>query len=166
MVKTAVGTALILLALGWLLMQALHLTPGSTSIAGGIVLLILALQMLSSPGEKKQHVERSEEDLMMMAVYPLAVPYLLNPVGIVVLVIVSGQISSVLEAGVVIAVILWTAAVDLAVFRNMDKLSKRLDPARMAVTEAVFGILLTAVAVQMVVNGMDSLGIISRSGEQ
>ncbi len=165
MVKTAVGTALILLALGWLLMQALHLTPGSTSIAGGIVLLILALQMLSSPGENKQRVERSEEDLMMMAAYPLAVPYLLNPVGIAVLVIVSDQISSLVEAGVLLGVILWTAAVDFAVFRNMDKLSKRLDPARMAVTEAVFGILLTAVAVQMVVNGLDSLGIIALSAE-
>ncbi len=57
------------------------------------------------------------------------------------------------------------AAVDFAVFRNMDKLSKRLDPARMAVTEAVFGILLTAVAVQMMVNGLDSLGIIALSAE-
>jgi len=58
------------------------------------------------------------------------------------------------------------AAEDFAVFRNMDKLSKRLDPARMAVTEAVFGVLLTAVAVQMVVSGLDSLGIISLSVEQ
>jgi hypothetical protein len=37
---------------------------------------------------------------------------------------------------------------------NIDKLSKHLDPSRLAVTEAVFGVLLAALAVEMAVSGM------------
>ena len=54
------------------------------------------------------------------------------------LVIVSSQVSSLLGAAIFVGVILWVTAVNFAVIRNMDVLSKRLDPARMAVTEAVF----------------------------
>ena len=50
MVQTAVTTALFLAVLGWFLMRLLHFTPGAANIAGGIVLLLLALHMLVSPG--------------------------------------------------------------------------------------------------------------------
>jgi multiple antibiotic resistance protein len=42
----------------------------------------------------------------------------------------------------------------------MDKLAKHLDPSRLAVTEAVFGVLMAALAVQLMVDGMAALGII------
>jgi multiple antibiotic resistance protein len=78
MVSTAVGTALILVLLGWFLMKLLHFTPGSANIAGGIVLL-LALHMLVSPGKEDHHEKATDRDAMQIALYPLAVPYLLNP---------------------------------------------------------------------------------------
>jgi multiple antibiotic resistance protein len=43
----------------------------------------------------------------------------------------------------------------------MDKLSRHLDPSRLAVTEAVFGVLLAALAVQLMLEGLHDLGIIS-----
>jgi small neutral amino acid transporter SnatA (MarC family) len=49
----------------------------------------------------------------------------------------------------------------VVVFANLDKLAKHLDPARLAVTEAVFGLLLAALAVQMILDGLADLGIIS-----
>jgi small neutral amino acid transporter SnatA (MarC family) len=160
MVRTALGTALILAVLGWFLMRLLHFTPGAANIAGGIVLLLLALHMLVSPGKTDHHEESSGRDPMQMAVYPLAVPYLLNPAGIAALVIASGDIDSVLMAVIVIGIVLLVGAIDFAVFRNMDKLAKHLDPSRLAVTEAVFGVLLAALAVQLMVDGLADLGII------
>jgi len=47
------------------------------------------------------------------------------------------------------------------IFRNMNKLAKYLDPSRLAVTEAVFGVLLAALAVQLMLDGLHDLGIIS-----
>lgn len=161
MVQTAVVTALILVLLGGFLMKLLHFTPGALNIAGGIVLLLLGLHMLTSPGKDDHHDKASGRDAMKMALYPLAVPYLLNPAGIAVLVISSGEADSWLMYAILVGLVLLVGALNLLVFVNLDKLAKHLDPARLAVTEAVFGVLLAALAVQLMVDGMAELGIIS-----
>jgi multiple antibiotic resistance protein len=172
MVQTAVSTAVLLVLLGWFLMELLHFSPGAANIAGGIVLMLLALHMLVSPGKDDHHEKAGGRDAMKMALYPLAVPYLLNPAGIVVLVIASGDIASGDTGGVatlillaiLVGLVLLMGVFDMAVFTNLDKLSKHLDPHRLAVTEAVFGVLLAALAVQLMVDGMADLGIISMLG--
>jgi multiple antibiotic resistance protein len=160
MVKTAVITALILFASGALLMRLLHVSGGAVSVAGGIVMLILALKMVS--GMDKAHAEEKDSpiDHHQMAVYPLAIPYLLNPVGIAVLIVASSKVESVLAAAVVVGLVLLVGALDWFVFRNIDKLSKRLNPTSLVISEVVFGILLTALAVELVVRGLVGLGII------
>jgi multiple antibiotic resistance protein len=162
MVQTGVTTALILAVLGWFLMRLLHFSAGAANIAGGIVLLLLALHMLVSPGKDEDHQERaSGRDAMQMALYPLAVPYLLNPAGIAALVIASSEVDSLLMGVILLALVLIVGAIDWLVFMNMDKLAKHLDPSRLAVTEAVFGVLLAALAVQLMLDGLHYLGIIS-----
>ena len=96
-----------------------------------------------------------------MALYPLAVPYLLNPAGISVLVIGSGEADSWQMYALLIVLVLLVGAFDWLLFTNIGKFAKHLDPSRLAVTEAVFGVLLAALAVQLVVNGMAELGMIS-----
>jgi len=161
MVKTALGTALLLVILGWFLMRLLHFTPGAANIAGGIVLLLLALHMIVSPGKTDHEEKANNRTAMQMAVYPLAVPYLLNPAGIAALVIASDDVDSILFGLIVVGIVLLVGAIDFAVFRNMDKLAKHLDPSRLAITEAVFGVLLAALAVQLMVDGLAELGVIT-----
>jgi len=166
MVQTGVVTALILVFLGGLLMRLLHFSPGAANIAGGIVLLLLALHMLISPGKEDHHDKATGRDAMQMALYPLAVPYLLNPAGIAVLVIASGDITAVetntlVMLVILVALVLLMGVIDWLVFTNIDKIAKHLDPSRLAVTEAVFGVLLAALAVQLMLDGLDDLGIIS-----
>ena len=161
MVRTAVGTALLLAVLGWFLMRLLHFTPGAANVAGGIVLLLISLAMVASPAKKHDpNAESGNQDPQKMAIYPLAVPYLLNPAGIAALVIISDNIDSLLLGAIVIGIVLLVGLIDFAVFRNMDKLSKHLDPSRLVITEVVFGVLLTALAVQLMVDGLTALGII------
>jgi multiple antibiotic resistance protein len=160
MVQTAIITALILVALGGFLMKLLHFTPGALNVAGGIVLLLLGLHMLVSPSKDDHHEKASGRDAMNMALYPLAVPYLLNPAGIAILVVSSGDANSVATNGLLVVLVLLVGVLNMLIFANIDKLAKHLDPARLAVTEAVFGILLAALAVQMMVNGLAELGII------
>jgi multiple antibiotic resistance protein len=160
MVVTAVITALILFATGALLMRLLHITGGAVAVAGGIILAILAISMVSGPGKKIVEDVEALEDPKRIAVYPLAVPYLLNPVGMTVLIIASSEVVSVVSAGLVLGLVLLVGALDYLVFTNIDKLAKRLSPTSLVVSEVVFGILLTAVAVQLAVSGLVSLGII------
>jgi multiple antibiotic resistance protein len=162
MVVTAVAVALILVLLGGFLMKLLHFTPGALSIAGGIVFMLLALHMIVGSGKSEDHQEKGgDRDAMKMALYPLAVPYLLNPAGIAVIVIASGDANSVLMFAILIGLVLLMGAIDMLVFGNIGKLAKHLDPSRMVVTEVVFGVLLAALAVQLVLDGLADLDIIS-----
>ena len=160
MVVTAVVTALVLFAFGALLMRLLHITGGAVAVAGGIILAILAINMVSGPGKKVVEEVEAPEDPKHLAVYPLAVPYLLNPVGITILIIASGEVVSVASAGLVVGLVLLVGAFDYWIFANIDKLSKRLNPTGLVISEVVFGILLTAVAVQLAVSGLGMLEII------
>lgn len=161
MVKTGVTTAIILAVLGWFLMRLLHFSAGAANIAGGIVLLLLALHMLVSPGREDHQTKASGRDAMQMALYPLAVPYMLNPAGIAALVIASTEINSLLNGILLLGLVLLVGGLDWLVFTNMNKIAKFLDPSRLAVTEAVFGVLLSALAVQLMMDGLHELGIIS-----
>ena len=166
-VRTAITWSLVLVLLGWFLMVLLHFSTGSVLVAGGIVLMLLALHMLLAGGQEEDHIEaHGGKDPMDMALYPLAVPYLLNPVGIAVLVIASSQIrplqaGGVLDVIVLVVLVLIVGLIDLLLFRNVETVSKFLDPAKMGVTEAVFGVLLAALAVELMVHGLVELGVIS-----
>jgi small neutral amino acid transporter SnatA (MarC family) len=159
-VRTALVWSLILALLGWFLMSLLHFSTGSVLVAGGIVLLLLSLHMLVS-GTKEEEEEGEHKDPMELALYPIAVPYILNPVGIAVLVIFSSQLETVIDVVILVAVVLIVMLIDWLLFRNIKSVSKFLDPSKMAVTEAVFGVLLAALAVTLMVDGLVDLGVIS-----
>ena len=163
MVVTAVVTALVLFAFGALLMRLLHITGGAVAVAGGIILAILAINMVSGPGKKIVEEVEPLVDPKTIAIYPLAVPYLLNPVGITILIIASSEVVSIASVGLVVGLVLLVGAFDYWIFANIDKLSKRLNPTGLVISEVVFGILLTAVAVQLAVSGLAMLGIIEAS---
>jgi small neutral amino acid transporter SnatA (MarC family) len=141
MLTTASIVAAALLILGGALTRLLHFSKGALGIASGIILLIIAVGMVISrnPSAAPEPVP-AVADPMRIAVYPLAVPYLLNPAGIVVLVTVSAEASPAVLAvvvGLLVAVIL----LDAVVFRWADRVSAHLDENRMLVTEKVFGFL-------------------------
>lgn len=161
MVLTAVVTALILFAFGAFLMRLLHITGGAVAVAGGIVLALLALKMAAGPIEKHHEELEISVDPEKIAVFPLAVPYMLNPVGMTVLIIASGEVVSIASAALVVALVLVIAAFDYLVFTNIDALARHMKPASLVISEVVFGILLTAVAVQLFVSGLGGLGIIT-----
>jgi small neutral amino acid transporter SnatA (MarC family) len=160
MVLIAVVTALILFALGAILLRLLHISGAAAVVAGGIVLAYLGIVMATKRSAKSVEEFPVKEDAATLAVYPLAVPHLLNPVGITVLIVASDEVTSIAGAGLVVALVLLVAALDYFVFANIDKFSKRLNPSFMIVSEVVLGFLLTAIAVQMTVIGLTSLGII------
>ena len=162
MVRTATTVALVLAVLGAFLMKLLHFSPPALYIAGGIVFLLVALRMLAEAGKEDEdhHEMASGRDAEKMALYPLAVPYLLNPAGITLLVIFSGAIDSWLMMGILVILVLLVGAFDWFIFSNLDRIAQHLDKSRMAVTEAVFGVLLAALAVELVLRGLVDLGVL------
>jgi small neutral amino acid transporter SnatA (MarC family) len=165
MLVTAATVAVLLLILGGLLTRLLHFSPGALGVASGILLLIIAVTMVlgADGGNGGGHPVRGR-DPMQVAVFPLAVPYLLNPAGIVVLVTLSAEASSIAVLAVALGVLLVILALDVVVFRFAVQVGGKLDASRMLVTEKVFGFLLAALAVQLALNGLSDVGVIHLAG--
>ena len=160
MLRTAASAALLLIVLGELLRVLLHFTVESLSVAGGVILLVLAVTMVLGQPNPNEGVTDAKDPLKLARV-PLAVPYLLNPVGIVGLVTISAEAESLAALAVPIVMLGLVLLLDMAVFRWANKLSDQLDESRMLVTEKVFGFLIGAIAVQLVFDGLASAGIIA-----
>jgi len=165
MLTTAATVAVLLLVLGGLLTRLLHFTPGALGVASGIILLIISVTMVLGHQSADSGGHRIEnQDPMQVAVFPLAVPYLLNPAGIVVLVTASAEAASVSVVAVVVGILIVILALDIAVFRWAVQVSSHLDASRMLVTEKVFGFLLAALAVQLALDGLSDVGVIHLIG--
>jgi multiple antibiotic resistance protein len=162
MLTTASAVAVILLVLGGLLTRLLHFSTGALSVASGIILLIIAVRMvLGRDNPDAGSLSVQGKDPMQLAIVPLGVPYLLNPAGIVVLVTASAEAGSVGVFAVVAAMLVAVLALDIVVFRWANRASESLVENRMLVAEMVFGFLLAALAVQLALNGLSDVGVIS-----
>ena len=161
MLTTAATVAALLLILGEVLTRLLHFSPGALGVASGIILLIIAATMVlgQQDGNGEDHAIQ-DRDPLQVAVSPLAVPYLLNPAGIVVLVTLSAEARSAAVVAVAVGVLVVVLALDVAVFRWAVQVSSKMDPSRMLVTEKVFGFLLAALGVQLALNGLSDVGVI------
>ena len=72
----------------------------------------------------------------------------------------SAEASSIAVVAVAVGVLAVVLALDVVVFRAAEKVSSKLDASRMLVTEKVFGFLLAALGVQLVLNGLSDVGVV------
>jgi small neutral amino acid transporter SnatA (MarC family) len=138
---------------------------GKNMTIGPVQLIALGFSQPDFHGEIIAELERLHESgtvrvIDSLAVFPLAVPYLLNPAGIVVLVTASAEAGSFGVFAVVVGALAIVIALDAAVFRWANRVSDHLNENRMLVTEKVFGFLLAALAVQLALDGLADLGVI------
>lgn len=160
MLVTAAVAAVVLLILGGLLTRLLHFSAGALGVSSGIILLIIAITMVLGGSGEQQAGKLDGQDPMRLAVFPLAVPYLLNPAGIVVLVTASAEAGTLGVYGIVLGALAVVIVLDAVVFRLAARLGGHLNATNMLVTEKVFGFLLAALAVQLALDGLADLGVI------
>jgi MarC family membrane protein len=162
-VVVAGSVAVGLFVLGAILQQILHFSIGALNIIGGLILLLLALKMVTGGGAQHRNSD-AEVDPMSLAVSPLAIPLTLNPVGIVSLVVASSQVTDIPSSIAVVVLIVVVMLINLGVLLASERVSPYLSEATVQLLEVVLGIFLGALAVQLMVNGLAELGIVTLSG--
>lgn len=150
--------AAFLLLTGFFLAKLLHFTTGALTIAGGLVLLILAIGMILGQGKPKVE-DAPPKDPDALAIYPLGMPLLLNPIGIVALITYSGS-PDLVDIGIVAVAGLIVLVIDLLVFLGLSRVG-RINEQYVSVAEIVLGFLLAALAIQLIVDGAVSMGILT-----
>ena len=133
---------------------------GAFRIAGGIVLLLMGLSMLGAqPGSVRQTQEEASVAAQQesVAVVPIGIPLIAGP-GSMSAVIVQMQRGT--GAGHLVAVLGCVAAVSLACWLSLrfaKPIGRALGPLGLNVVSRLLGLLLSAVAVEMMANGVKEL---------
>jgi MarC family membrane protein len=161
MVAASVGVGLFIA--GAIIQQVLHFSIGALNIIGGLILLLLAINMVLGNGPKPQEGEGAAVDPMSLAISPLAIPLTLNPVGIVTLVVASSEVTDMPSSIAVVVMIAIIALIDLGVLLGSDYVARYLSEATVELLEVILGIFLGAMAVQLMLNGLAEVGVITLS---
>jgi multiple antibiotic resistance protein len=143
---------------GRYLLTALGITSPAFSIAGGILLLLISIDMLfARTSRTKETPEEGMEALMGtdISVFPLAIPIVAGPGAIATVVLYMSQAGT--DVSRVISVLAALAISLLAVYLSMRLSGVVLVVLRetgVHVVGRVMGILLAALAVQFILNGI------------
>jgi multiple antibiotic resistance protein len=148
-VAAAGGLILGFALFGGLVLDYLHVSVDSLSIAGGLLLLLVALEML-----RGQDYPEGDEHAPDFALVPLATPLLAGPGAIATVIVLSRQHHHLGGRAAVIGGILCALAAVGLVLLTAERLSRALPASLVTFLTRVFGLLLSAIAVQLVVDGV------------
>jgi MarC family membrane protein len=132
-------------------LAALQLTDIALRIGGGVILFLIALRMVF-PQEGGVFGDR--EPTAEPFIVPLAVPALAGPSALVTVLLFSSN--SVTEMLLHVAVLSLVAVVWLLVLLSAERMQRALGPRVMTAFERLMGLILTAMAVEMLLAGMRS----------
>ncbi len=156
-----VALVLILSAVaGEKLLQWMGTSLASFRVGGGIVLLLMALALLrGQPDLIKTTASESEEALekTSVAVVPLAIPLLAGPGAISTVIIAMHRSQADYHWMLVIACILAVCAILWVVLRAAARIADFLGSIGIKIINRLFGLLLAAIAVEIMANGLKLL---------
>lgn len=147
----AFAVLLVFLLFGRQILGLLHLRPETLKVAGGVILLLIAINMIF-PGSGAQMGGDAEDGEPFIV--PIAIPLIAGPSAMVTAILIgASDPSRMLEWVGALAVSIF---VTFVVFLASTRLEKALGRHVMAAVERLMGLVLTAVAVDMLLTGVAS----------
>lgn len=151
-VAIASGVLIFFLVAGQLLLEAMQIPLPAFQAAGGLVLLLFALTMIfgESKPEQEQKLTQdiSHSELADLAVYPLAIPSIASPGAM--MAVVMSVVDQAITAGVMMAVLF----VSLLLLLSATTIQKWIGNIGAAIISRVMGLILAAVAVNNLLQGI------------
>lgn len=150
---------------GQYIFRLFGITLPAFEIAGGVILLLIGLDMLEAKRSPTQEdpgdtaAASSKEDA---GIVPLGIPMLAGPGSITSVMVLVGQADTKWQMVAILAAIFITAAICYLVLGNSDKVARALGDTGIRILVRIMGLLLVALAVQYFVNGMVDLGVIAK----
>jgi multiple antibiotic resistance protein len=142
------------------LLHAMGTSLASFRVGGGIVLLLMALAMLRGQTDavRTTPAEKAEaEDKRTIAVVPLAIPLLAGPGSISTVIIQMHRSDAEYHSLLVILIITLVCLFLWLVLRMAATIGKVLGQIGLNIINRLFGLILTAIAVEIMANGLREL---------
>jgi multiple antibiotic resistance protein len=138
---------------GYLVFQIYSITIEAFRIAGGAILLIIGMRM-TFPGKDSAHGGASEYAGKHIYIVPLAIPMTSGPGAISTAVVLASQASSALHEVALFIAFFLACAINYIVLRFSSAIYKKIGPDAVEAMIKIMGLLVCAVAVQFMINGL------------
>jgi MarC family membrane protein len=138
----------VFLVFGRQLLSVMHLTQTSLSIAGGVILFMIAIRMVFPTPEGIFGLQTGGEPFIV----PLATPLIAGPSALAVVMLLPSQGPS--EMTLLGAALTATMAIATAILLAGERLQRWLGDPVMQAIERLMGLVLTALAVEMLLGGI------------
>ncbi len=160
--KKACRTALIVMVLfsltGTLIFKVFSITIGAFQIAGGLILFTVAMNMLraSVPLRLKQTPKELKEAMAKNdpSIVPIAIPMISGPGAITTVLVLASDAKGYWEVPILLVCIIISIVIIYQVLLHVPRMSKYLGTSFLNTLNRVMGLILAAVAVQFVINGI------------
>ena len=150
---------------GQYIFRMFGITLPAFEIAGGIILLLIGLDMLAakrSPTQESTEEAKEAQAKEDAGIVPLGIPMLAGPGAITSVMVLVGQAQTRWQMVAILSAILITAAICYLVLGNSDRVARALGDTGVRILVRIMGLLLVALAVQYFVNGLVDLGVIAK----
>ena len=137
---------------GSLLLDLFGISLAAFRLGGGVLLMLLSIEMVMSKNETQPQDADSVTDL---AVFPISIPLLSGPAAITMLILFIKQSEGDLfQKGIVLFALFVNMIIVWLCLRFSNRISKLLGKTGANVVTKIFGILLTALAFQFIIDGI------------
>ncbi len=152
---------------GQLIFRMFGITLPAFEIAGGLILLLIGLDMLEAKRSPTQEAHGDTEEGAAKedaGIVPLGIPMLAGPGAISSVMVLVGPVPSLWhwQMGAILGSILVTCLVSYWVLAGAGRVRKVLGETGIRILVRIMGLLLVALAMQFFVNGLTDLGVIAR----
>jgi MarC family membrane protein len=144
---------------GRLVLTFFGITLAAFQIAGGLILFRIAFDMLEARGHFNRLDTSSSlvaADYRDIALVPLAVPLLSGPGAISTILVLTSRNQNLWGDGIILGALMLTMLITYAVFRFADPLLKFLKESGIRLLTRIMGLILAALAVQFVIDGLQA----------
>jgi len=139
------------------------ITLAAFKIAGGIILGLIGLDMVQArrsstketPGDTEESLEKED-----VGIVPVGIPMLAGPGSISTVVVLLSQSTDWQHGTIIFSAITFTAAISFFILAAADRVRTVLGETGIRILTRMMGLMLTAIAVQFVLNGLKDIGVV------
>lgn len=158
---TAVFILVAFAAFGEAVLGFIGISMPAFKVAGGALLFLTALDMLFERRNKRRENRAEEEEHPDPSVFPLAIPLIAGPGSIATIILLAGQNPGIQGIAAACAVMLAVMLVVFVFFLAGGLIARILGKTGLNVLTRLLGMLLAALSVQFILDGLKAFGFAS-----
>ncbi|WP_120635223.1 MarC family protein [Ruegeria sp. EL01] len=158
---TAAGILAMFAAFGEAVLGFVGISMEAFRVAGGVLLFLTALDMLFERRTKRRENSAEEEEHPDPSVFPLGIPLIAGPGAIATMILLAGQQPGIEGLAVVIGMMLIVVAMVFVTYLTSGAVARLLGKTGLNVLTRLLGMLLAALSVQFILDGLKAFGFAS-----